>query len=100
MSGALNGADSKIVDFFQKSQLDNHTLSRIWALADVNEDGFLNHFEFVVAMHLIILHIKVRLKNFKCSSKRFFIVYSNLNNKKNFLSKNIYYCRRKTKTKK
>lgn len=59
MNGALNGADGRIVEFFRKSQLDNQTLSRIWALADVNEDGFLNLSEFVVAMHLILLHIKV-----------------------------------------
>lgn len=42
-----------------KSRLDNTTLSRIWALSDVNEDGFLNHGEFITAMHLIVLHLKV-----------------------------------------
>ncbi|KAI1719777.1 cytoskeletal-regulatory complex EF hand domain-containing protein [Ditylenchus destructor] len=58
LDGALNGSDARIIEFFRKSQLGDTVLSRIWALSDVNEDGFLNRSEFVVAMHLIILHIK------------------------------------------
>uniref|UniRef100_A0A915DQ24 Uncharacterized protein n=1 Tax=Ditylenchus dipsaci TaxID=166011 RepID=A0A915DQ24_9BILA len=58
INGALNGSDGRLIEFFRKSQLDDRTLSRIWALSDVNEDGFLNHSEFIVAMHLIILHTK------------------------------------------
>ncbi|CAD5224857.1 unnamed protein product [Bursaphelenchus okinawaensis] len=58
MGGAVSGAEDTVVDFFRKSKLDTHTLSKVWALADVNEDGFLNHSEFVIAMHLIVLHVK------------------------------------------
>ncbi|KAI3422281.1 hypothetical protein GPALN_012807 [Globodera pallida] len=56
--GALQGTDSVVLDFFRKSSLDDLTLSKIWSLCDVNEDGFLNLAEFVSAMHLIVLHIK------------------------------------------
>uniref|UniRef100_A0A914HI37 DNA polymerase epsilon subunit 3 n=1 Tax=Globodera rostochiensis TaxID=31243 RepID=A0A914HI37_GLORO len=56
--GALQGTDRVILDFFRKSSLDDLTLSKIWSLCDVNEDGFLNLAEFVSAMHLIVLHIK------------------------------------------
>ncbi|KAI6227761.1 hypothetical protein M3Y99_01215700 [Aphelenchoides fujianensis] len=56
MAGALSGGDERVVDFFRKSRLDTKTLSKVWALADVNADGFLNHAEFILAMHLIVLH--------------------------------------------
>uniref|UniRef100_A0A1I7RSD6 RalBP1-associated Eps domain-containing protein 2 n=1 Tax=Bursaphelenchus xylophilus TaxID=6326 RepID=A0A1I7RSD6_BURXY len=58
MGGAVSGAEDLVVEFFRKSKLDTHTLSKVWALADVNEDGFLNHSEFVIAMHMIVLHVK------------------------------------------
>ncbi|KAI6187022.1 hypothetical protein M3Y98_00196900 [Aphelenchoides besseyi] len=61
ISGAVNGADERVVEFFRKSRLDTKTLSKIWSLADVNEDGFLNHAEFLLAMHLIVLHVKGRV---------------------------------------
>ncbi|KAJ1365127.1 hypothetical protein KIN20_025353 [Parelaphostrongylus tenuis] len=53
IEGALNGGDSRIVDFFKRSGLDNDSLSRIWSLSDVNEDGWLDINEFSTAMHLI-----------------------------------------------
>ncbi|KAI6189305.1 hypothetical protein M3Y99_01946700 [Aphelenchoides fujianensis] len=59
-AGAVNGGDERVVDFFRKSRLDTKTLSKVWALADVNADGFLNHAEFILAMHLIVLHVKAR----------------------------------------
>lgn len=59
MTGAVSGADSGVVEFFKKSRLDTETLSRIWSLSDVNEDGFLNLSEFLMAMHLIVLCVKV-----------------------------------------
>lgn len=55
----MSGADGGVVAFFKKSRLDTETLSRIWALSDVNEDGFLNLNEFIMAMHLIVLSVKV-----------------------------------------
>ncbi|KAI6190530.1 hypothetical protein M3Y97_00128000 [Aphelenchoides bicaudatus] len=58
IGGAVNGGDDRVVEFFRKSQLDTQTLSRIWSLADINEDGFLNHSEFLLAMHLIVLNVK------------------------------------------
>ncbi|VDM45057.1 unnamed protein product [Toxocara canis] len=58
LKGAVHGADEKVVDFFKKSNLGTDTLSRIWALSDVNEDGFLDLAEFSTAMHLIVLNIK------------------------------------------
>lgn len=59
MKGAVHGANEKVVDFFKKSNLGTETLSRIWALSDVNEDGFLDLAEFSAAMHLIVLNLKV-----------------------------------------
>ncbi|TKR60321.1 hypothetical protein L596_027584 [Steinernema carpocapsae] len=59
-SGAVNGADDRVVDFFKKSYLDSDQLSRIWMLSDVNEDGWLNLEEFSMAMHLVVLHVKGR----------------------------------------
>lgn len=56
--GALNGGDFRVVQFFRRSGLDNDSLSRIWALSDVNEDGWLDVNEFSTAMHLIVLKVK------------------------------------------
>ncbi|RCN25548.1 hypothetical protein ANCCAN_28739 [Ancylostoma caninum] len=58
LEGALNGGDSRVVDFFKRSGLDNDSLSRIWSLSDVNEDGWLDINEFSTAMHLIVLKVK------------------------------------------
>uniref|UniRef100_A0A915LWI9 Uncharacterized protein n=1 Tax=Meloidogyne javanica TaxID=6303 RepID=A0A915LWI9_MELJA len=58
MDGAIHGVDRIVLDFFRKSRLDNLSLSKIWSLSDVNEDGFLNLSEFIIAMHLIVLHVK------------------------------------------
>ncbi|CAK5027233.1 unnamed protein product [Meloidogyne enterolobii] len=58
MNGAIQGVDRIVLDFFRKSRLDNLSLSKIWSLSDVNEDGFLNLSEFIIAMHLIVLHVK------------------------------------------
>uniref|UniRef100_A0A1I7ZZB0 EF-hand domain-containing protein n=1 Tax=Steinernema glaseri TaxID=37863 RepID=A0A1I7ZZB0_9BILA len=60
LSGAVNGADDRVVEFFKKSYLDSEQLSRIWMLSDVNEDGWLNLEEFSIAMHLVVLHVKGR----------------------------------------
>ncbi|CAI4222913.1 unnamed protein product [Auanema sp. JU1783] len=57
-NAALNGADRQVVDFFRKSGLDTESLSRIWTLSDVNEDGWLDLNEFSMAMHLIVLNVK------------------------------------------
>lgn len=72
MSGAVSGGDERVVDFFRKSRLDTKTLSKVWALADVNADGFLNHAEFILAMHLIVLHVKVNSLVFRLSVHFFF----------------------------
>lgn len=58
LDGAVHGADEHVVEFFKKSDLDTDTLSKIWALSDVNEDGYLDHAEFSTAMHLIVLNVK------------------------------------------
>ncbi|VDM54559.1 unnamed protein product [Angiostrongylus costaricensis] len=58
LQGALNGGDSRIVEFFKRSGLDNDSLSRIWSLSDINEDGWLDVNEFSTAMHLIVLKVK------------------------------------------
>ncbi|EFP13424.1 CRE-REPS-1 protein [Caenorhabditis remanei] len=58
LSGALCGADQRIVAFFKRSALDMGSLSKIWSLADVNEDGWLDLNEFSIAMHLVVLKVK------------------------------------------
>uniref|UniRef100_A0A1I7T6B4 EF-hand domain-containing protein n=1 Tax=Caenorhabditis tropicalis TaxID=1561998 RepID=A0A1I7T6B4_9PELO len=58
LSGALCGADQRIVAFFKRSSLDMGSLSKIWSLADVNEDGWLDLNEFSIAMHLVVLKVK------------------------------------------
>lgn len=58
LSGAIRGADPTVVGFFRKSNLDTTVLSRVWELADVNRDGWLNLEEFCCAMHLVVLAVK------------------------------------------
>ncbi|KAK6062231.1 EF hand [Cooperia oncophora] len=58
LEGVLNGGDSRVVNFLKRSGLDNDSLSRIWSLSDVNEDGYLDINEFSTAMHLIVLRVK------------------------------------------
>lgn len=36
-----------------KSKLPNNVLGRIWKLADIDKDGFLDSDEFALAQHLI-----------------------------------------------
>lgn len=59
ISGAVQGAHEQVVNFFKKSKLDREKLSKIWALSDVNEDGYLDFAEFSIAMHLVVLYVKV-----------------------------------------
>lgn len=68
-SGALLGAEEEVIRFFRKSNLDQASLSQIWALADVNKDGYLNCDEFSIAFHLIVIHTKVRIF-WKCLVKK------------------------------
>ncbi|KAJ9451603.1 putative calcium-binding protein [Diplonema papillatum] len=48
----------KARDLFMQSQLGTEDLRRIWTLADVNRDGFLDEAEFCIAMHLILYRKK------------------------------------------
>ncbi|KRY21826.1 Actin cytoskeleton-regulatory complex protein PAN1, partial [Trichinella patagoniensis] len=57
-TGALRGQDAGVFEFFLKSKLTRSELGRIWKLADVNEDGYLNLDEFCVAMHLVVRRVK------------------------------------------
>ncbi|GMT12117.1 hypothetical protein PFISCL1PPCAC_3414, partial [Pristionchus fissidentatus] len=63
---AVWGGDTHVVNFFRKSQLENEVLSRVWSMADVNADGWLDLAEFSVAMHLIVLHVKGGLEVPEC----------------------------------
>ncbi|GMR60150.1 hypothetical protein PMAYCL1PPCAC_30345, partial [Pristionchus mayeri] len=63
---AVWGGDTNVVHFFRKSHLENEVLSRVWAMADVNADGWLDLAEFSVAMHLIVLHLKGGLEVPEC----------------------------------
>ncbi|VDO30367.1 unnamed protein product [Haemonchus placei] len=79
LEGVLNGGDSRVVDFFRRSGLDNDSLSRIWSLSDVNEDGWLDINEFSTAMHLIVLRVKthsshLNLKAFVLSTQKIILV--------------------------
>lgn len=40
-----------------KSKLPNSVLGKIWKLADIDKDGFLDSDEFALAMHLIQIKI-------------------------------------------
>ncbi|CAD6186604.1 unnamed protein product [Caenorhabditis auriculariae] len=58
MNGAVFGGDQRVVEFFKRSALDFASLSKIWSLSDVNEDGWLDLAEFSIAMHLVVLKVK------------------------------------------
>lgn len=49
--GKLSGATAK--EEMIKSKLPNSVLGKIWKLADIDKDGFLDKDEFALAMHLI-----------------------------------------------
>jgi len=49
--GKINGDQAK--EKLVESHLPSNVLHRIWALADVDNDGFLTKAEFALAMHLI-----------------------------------------------
>ena len=51
--GKITGTSAK--DFFERSKLSANDLSRIWHLADVDQDGALSLEEFCIAMHLVVL---------------------------------------------
>ncbi|XP_064101267.1 ralBP1-associated Eps domain-containing protein 2-like isoform X2 [Macrobrachium nipponense] len=53
LTALLSGNDAK--EFFEKSKLPVHELSKIWQLADVTRDGALSLEEFFTAMHLVVL---------------------------------------------
>lgn len=49
--GKISGSTAK--SEMVKSKLPNSTLGKIWKLADVDRDGYLDSDEFALAMHLI-----------------------------------------------
>ncbi|XP_076271389.1 EH domain-containing protein 1-like isoform X1 [Rhynchophorus ferrugineus] len=53
--GPINGrlSGSTVKEEFIKSKLPNTVLAKIWKLADVDRDGFLDKDEFALGMHLI-----------------------------------------------
>ena len=51
IDGKLSGAAAKTE--MVKSKLPNNVLGKIWKLADVDQDGFLDAEEFALAMHLL-----------------------------------------------
>ncbi|XP_075551761.1 RALBP1 associated Eps domain containing isoform X1 [Dermacentor variabilis] len=53
LRGKITGAVAK--EFFEKSKLPVHELSKIWQLSDVDKDGALSIEEFCTAMHLVVL---------------------------------------------
>lgn len=53
LSKTITGAVAK--EFFEKSKLHVHELSKIWQLSDLNRDGELSLEEFCIAMHLVVL---------------------------------------------
>ncbi|KAG8526129.1 uncharacterized protein KY384_000122 [Bacidia gigantensis] len=50
-NGVLPGETAKSI--FERAQLPNETLGRIWALADTEQKGALGLTEFIIAMHLL-----------------------------------------------
>ncbi|XP_014784623.1 ralBP1-associated Eps domain-containing protein 1 isoform X11 [Octopus bimaculoides] len=52
-NGVIIGSIAK--EFFEKSKLPVHELSKIWQLSDLNRDGALSLDEFCIAMHLVVL---------------------------------------------
>ncbi|XP_026878526.2 EH domain-containing protein 1a [Electrophorus electricus] len=63
VNGKVSGATAK--KEMLKSKLPNTVLGKIWALADVDKDGFLDDEEFALANHLI----KVKLEGYELPAK-------------------------------
>ena len=63
VNGKVSGAAAK--KEMVKSKLPNTVLGKIWKLADVDKDGFLDDEEFALANHLI----KVKLEGHELPSK-------------------------------
>lgn len=53
LKGRISGVAAK--EFFEKSKLPVHELSKIWQLSDIDKDGALTIEEFCTAMHLVVL---------------------------------------------
>ncbi|XP_051945048.1 EH domain-containing protein 1-like [Xyrauchen texanus] len=63
INGKISGATAK--KEFVKSKLPNTVLGKIWSLADVDKDGYLDDEEFALANHLI----KVKLEGHELPAK-------------------------------
>ncbi|KAG9272463.1 EH domain-containing protein 1-like [Astyanax mexicanus] len=63
VNGKVSGAAAK--KEMLKSKLPNTVLGKIWTLADVDKDGYLDDEEFALANHLI----KVKLEGYELPSK-------------------------------
>lgn len=63
INGKVSGATAK--KEMVKSKLPNTVLGKIWSLADVDKDGFLDDEEFALANHLI----KVKLEGYELPAK-------------------------------
>jgi hypothetical protein len=57
--GRLIGKEA--VQFFMQSGLSKEVLRQVWELADINRDGIMDQREFVIAMHLIVTHRRLKV---------------------------------------